>query len=103
MSYGLSIRITLEEGGEGREERRRRELEEFLHRFRDLLSPVFVYDPLRAVEFRLERERLLREHELGPYERSLIDRMYRNLVAAEERRARELLGEDWVRGLWFFH
>jgi hypothetical protein len=101
MSYGITLKVTINPEGEEKKKKAEQELEEFIHRFKDFLKPTFVYDPVKIREFMVERDRILRELDLGFHERMLINRMYLNVRMMQERKRYEILGEDSFYGLWF--
>ena len=96
----LTLKVTVG-GDEGKEKKKEKELEEFLHRYRDFLNPEFVYDPILIRRFKLEKDRLMKELDLGFRERMLIRRMEMNVRIAEERRMYQILGHDDFYGMWF--
>ena len=100
MSYGLTVKVTVKPEKEDKR-KIQREFDEFIHRFRDFLKPIFVYDPVKIREFMVEKDRLIREYDLGFYERILINEMYRNVKLVEERKRYEIIGEDYHRRIWF--
>lgn len=100
MSYELKIRITTS-GSENKKKKEEKKFEDFTHRFRDFLKPVFVYDPVKIREFMIEKEKILRELDLGFYERKVVELMERNVRRAQERKAFEVIGKDSFYGLWF--
>ena len=99
MSY-VAVKVTIDEP-QVKKNRAKQEFDEFLYRYRDFLRTVFVYDPLKIRRFMLEKDRLLREHDLGFYEKSLLNKMYRNALAMQERKQLEILGKDNYK-IWFF-
>jgi len=103
MSYSFSLKVTVNpEKEEERKKRTEKEIEEFIHRFSDFLKPTFLYDPLRIREFMHERDKLLREYDLGFRDKMLIKIMYRNVMEVKRRKEYELIGDDEFYGLWYF-
>jgi len=97
----LSVKVTVKPE-EDDKKKAEKEFDDFVHRFQDFLKPTFVYDPLKIREFMLERNRLLREYDLGFREKMLLWTMYRNVMEAKRRKEYELIGEDNFYGLWYF-
>ena len=83
MAYTIAVKVSTGDRGERGEVVERRLFEEVVHRFRELLYPTFVYDPVKAREFLRERLRLIGEGGLSFHERMVLDRMYWNLRQAE--------------------
>jgi len=50
----------------------------------------------------LERDRLLKEYDLGFREKMLLKIMHRNVMEVKRRKEYELIGEDDFYGLWYF-
>ena len=97
----LTIKVSVEEPVEKRQKKQEKEFEEFLHKYRDLLRPDFVYDPVRMRMFMMEKDRIMRELDLGLREKMLIQRMVTNVRSMEERKRYEIIGHDDFHGLWF--
>lgn len=76
-------------------------VEEFIHRFKDLLFSQ-THNPLREAEFRRELSDLLRKYELDFSQRLLLQKMVMNVSTTRERKMREFqhFREDEC-GVWF--
>jgi len=106
MAVAYTVKITLEEqqGGEKRK-KQDKEFEEFIHRYRDLLKPQFVYDPVMVERFKMESRSLLKELDLGFRERMLVHQMMMNVRRVEEGKKYEytMIGDDPYRRLGYFY
>jgi len=102
MAVVYTVKITLEEqqGGE-KGKKQEKEFEEFIHRYRDLLKPHFVYDPVMVERFKIEARAIMRELDLGFRERMLAHQMMVNVRRMEEGKRYEytMIGEDLHRRL----
>jgi len=80
-----TVKIILEEQqGEEKRKKQEKEFEEFIHRYRDLLKPHFVYDPVMVERFKIEARAIMRELDLGFRERMLAHQMMVNVRRMEE-------------------
>lgn len=102
MSVAYSVKITLEES-EDVKEKRKKEVEEFIHRYRNFMNPAALatVDSVTMYEFKRQAREFLGDHNLDDYFKNVIRQMEMNVRSAEERKE-FVIYEMSYRPLWYF-
>lgn len=102
MSITYSVKITLDE--DKSKERIKKEVEEFIHRYKDLMNPSTIHavDSITLFEFKRQAREFLRERNLDNYYKEIIRRMEMNVRVVEERELFIIYEATSYRPLWYF-
>lgn len=101
MSVVYSVRITLDKEDE-KKEKRSKEIEEFIHRYRDFMNPVTLatIDSVTLYEFKRQSREFLGDSNIDDYFKNMIRRMELNARSAEE--IKTVIYEMEYDPLWYF-
>ncbi|MEM4788082.1 MAG: hypothetical protein QXV28_08905 [Ignisphaera sp.] len=101
MSVVYSVKISFED--EDSKEKRKKEVEEFIHRYKNFMNPIALstVDSITMYEFKRQAREFLNDRSIDNYFKNIIRQMELNVKSEEERRE-FIIYEMSYNPVWYF-